>query len=68
MIGDPLSVQAALIEHGVGLLGGLQGGVFAVLADQDRGGAVDVEFVNRIFIFAMVAVTLASSAAASDAG
>ena len=29
----PLPVQAALLKHGVGALGGFQGGVLAVLAD-----------------------------------
>ncbi len=38
-----LPVQTALLEHGIGVLGGLQVGVLAVLADQDAGGAVDVE-------------------------
>ena len=39
----PLPVQAPVLEHGVGPLGGLKGGVLAMLADQDGGGAEDVE-------------------------
>ena len=31
---NPLAVQADLLEHGVGALGGFEGGVFAVLADE----------------------------------
>ncbi len=38
-----LPIQAALLEHGVGPLGGLKGGLVSVLADEDGGGAVDVE-------------------------
>ncbi len=29
------ALHVALLKHGVGPLGGLQGGIFAVLADQD---------------------------------
>ncbi len=40
---DGAPVHVATVQHGVGALGSLQGGVLAVLADQDGGGAVDVE-------------------------
>ena len=39
----PLPGQAALLEHGVGALGGFEGGILAVVLHQDGGGAVDVE-------------------------
>ncbi len=32
---NSLPVQAALLKHGIGALGSLQGGVLAVLPDQD---------------------------------
>ena len=36
-------VQVALVEHGVGLHGGLDSSGFTVLLDQSVGGAIDVE-------------------------
>lgn len=51
---DLLALQVALLQHGIGPAGSFQCRVLAVLADQHRGRAVDVEFVNGQGTFPLV--------------